>query len=286
MITLIEEAPRAQSPLSTHAYDHWMTPEGEVKAEFHKMVEGFLIRFPDEADFQIDETCERVTAWPASDQNIELTRDLYRNAILPVIANHRGGLCLHGSAVVVGDCAIGFVGQSRSGKTTLAGAFAKAGDSFLAEDAIELVRNSSVYHVQPKEPILRLFDDSARFLLEQLPVDCQGHGKRVVRAPERLPFCIEAMPLHALMILGDGEPDGVMLDRLGPQAALSSLLQHSFILDVEDKARLKAHFSRLADLSQETACYRLEYTREYSELSAVIEAVRAIRWEPHQSHAT
>ena len=45
------------------------------------------------------------------------------------------------------------------------------------------------------------------------------------------------------------------------------------ILDVEDKARLRAHFARMADLSQDIGCYALDYRRDYAELPRVQQAI-------------
>jgi hypothetical protein len=37
---------RIQPALASAPYDRWVTPEGEVKAEFHRQPAGFLVRFP------------------------------------------------------------------------------------------------------------------------------------------------------------------------------------------------------------------------------------------------
>ncbi|WP_252258998.1 hypothetical protein [Erythrobacter aurantius] len=55
--------------------------------------------------------------------------------------------------------------------------------------------------------------------------------------------------------------------------ALTTLMPHAFILDVEDKPRLKAHFARMADLTQDIPCFALDFTRDYAELPQVRRAV-------------
>ena len=50
-------------------------------------------------------------------------------------------------------------------------------------------------------------------------------------------------------------------------------MPHAFILDVEDKKRLQAHFARMADLSQDIGCYALDYRRDYAELPRVQDAI-------------
>jgi hypothetical protein len=50
-------------------------------------------------------------------------------------------------------------------------------------------------------------------------------------------------------------------------------MPHAFILDVTDKGRLKGHFGRMADLSQDIPCYALDFTRDYAELPRVRSAI-------------
>ena len=61
--------------------------------------------------------------------------------------------------------------------------------------------------------------------------------------------------------------------KLNAAEALAQLIQHAFILDVEDRARLKAHFGRLGELAASVPCYALDYPRDYQHLPKVIEMV-------------
>jgi hypothetical protein len=74
-------------------------------------------------------------------------------------------------------------------------------------------------------------------------------------------------------LLADANASEIAIEKLAPSRALSEILQHSFILDVEDKARLKQHFARLGALCEEIPCFSLDYPREYSRLPEVITAV-------------
>ncbi len=277
MIRLELAEVRAQTDLSPQPYDRWVDPDGEIKAEFRRDGDGFHLRFLDEADFQITSNGQGVIAWPAPGSTEQTAQNLFHNAILPLLTNYSGGLCLHGSAVVIDGRAAAFLGPSRSGKTTLAGAFAKSDAPFLTEDVVELERRESDYWVQPKATALRLFNDSAEFLLGSQDHWIEAEDKQAVSVPEQLPFAQEVAGLDAIFVLASAEPEKVSITRLSPLSALTHLIPHSFILDVEDKPRLKAHFSRLVDLSQDVPCYALDYRRDYRELEHVIEAVRAVR---------
>lgn len=275
MTTFRPQPPREQSPLAGEPYDRWILSSGTVKAEFRHAGRGFLVRFPGEADFAINADTWSVTGWPAPDVEESHFLSLYRNAILPLIGDHNGGLFLHGSAVLVGNRAVAFLGQSGDGKTTLAGAFAKTGHPFLTEDVIELVPRGETYLLQPKPSGLRLYADSAAYLLGSEVGADAGTNKFDVAAAEALPFCDKPAQLAAIFLLGSDHDAALALTPLPPPAAVQRLLPHSFVLDVEDKVRLRAHFSRIVGLASQSPCYTLDYPRTYGELPGVIAAVIA-----------
>lgn len=259
-------------------FDRWVTPAGEVAAEFRRLKEGefrggYRVSFPGQAEFDIAPDLARVRGL-ALDGGPEGALDtLYHNSIVPLIGNHCGGLFLHGSAVAGNTGAIGVLGLSRSGKTTLAGAFARAGYPFLTEDVLELRPAAHAYMVAPQRPVLRVFGDSAAFLTGDRTRDRAEAPKGELPASDLVPFTESAAPLRGLCLLGPGEAAGVALDPLGEAEALRQLFGHAFLLDVEDRAVLNAHFDRLARLVARIPCYALDYPRRYEQLPGVIETV-------------
>lgn len=274
---LIVEDPRVQTALQHPAFDSWTAPNGDQVAWFYRTHDGILVRFPEAADFTVRNAQTDVVCNPAPAIGAETVADLYHNAIIPLLDNHDGRLALHGSAVSFESKAIAFVGQSRSGKTTLAGAFARAGHPFLTEDAIRLTLEQNQYTLKPTRPILRLFADSAQHLIEATGPEQEsdnGDAKRAVLAGDLLPFASDELPLGAIFLLGDGSAPSPKLTQLSAVEAFERLLQHAFLLDVEDKTRLRAHFERLGALSESAPCFALDYPRCYHALAAVIDAVR------------
>ena len=277
------EAPREQAPMGSVPYDRWVAPNGICMAEFHRDGPDFVIRFPHQADFRLEAKEEgyRITARPVPNLDIQTLTNLYHNAIEPILGNHHGGLFLHGSAVVVPsgvsgeeqEGAIAFLGLSRGGKTTLAGSFARDGLPFLTEDVIDLRHTEGRYWLQPKRSKLRLFSDSARFLLGEDTNFVDEDLKQDVEAGATLPFSKTPAPLRQIYLLGTDHRAPLSIRRLSHQEALSALMPHAFILDVTDKARLRGHFTRMADLSQDIACFALDFTRDYGDLPKVREAV-------------
>lgn len=275
MITFDPQPARDQAPLAVEPYDRWILPTGTVKAEFRREGRGFLLRFPGEADFAINVASDSVTGWPVPGVEDSHFQSLYHNAVLPLLGDHNGGIFLHGSAVSIGGRAIAFLGQSGDGKTTLAGAFAKAGRPFLTEDVIELTPQGQGYLLQPKPSGLRLYADSAAYLLGQQVGAAGGGGKFDVSDAMTLPFCSKAVPLAAIVVLGSDHAATLALTPLAAPSAVQQLLPHSFVLDVEDKPRLRGHFSRIVGLGSQTPCYVLDFPRDYDELPRVIVATVA-----------
>lgn len=273
--------PRLQELQDGQPYDRWLAPDDEVAAEFYRLDnQCFLVRFPDQVDYEIDLAARRVRGFPAPDVRREALSSLYRNSILPIIGNHTGGLNLHGSAVATQHGALAFMGISRRGKTTLAGAFAAAGYAFLTEDTLCLERRSTGadhvdYMVQPMRPVLRLFNDSASHLLgDQLALE-KSDEKAELDAGNMLPFAKEPVALRHIFMLGAGDTDSITLAPVGPADGLLELIAQAFMLDVEDKHRLKAHFGRVAGLANTVACHTLDYPRRYEQLPDVIAQVTA-----------
>lgn len=279
MRLMIEAPLLRQEALPQDPYDRWLAPDGGLVAEFHLLPPaGYLVRFPGQADFCITPQTGEVTARPASPEAPVLS--LYHNAIVPLVGNHRGGLFLHGSAVASAKGALAFMGLSRRGKTTLAGAFARAGNPFLTEDVLALERQDKGYLVMPQRPVLRLFADSAAALLGAArpaapagPAGPAEASKQEYAPGQALPHATDAARLAAIFLLGPGSAPTVRIARLGAAEALRSMMAHAFILDVNDQARLKAHFERLATLAETVECHALDYPRRFAQLPQVIAGV-------------
>ncbi|WP_299194677.1 hypothetical protein [uncultured Erythrobacter sp.] len=260
-------------------YDRWVSPAGVCMAEFYRHESGYYLRFPGQADFLLADKHAGsdflVTGWPVPECDTQTVTNLYHNAIQPILGNHSGGIFLHGSAVKLNgeEGAIAFLGLSRGGKTTLAGSFASAGHPFLTEDVIDLAKRDGQYWLQPKRSKLRLFIDSARHLIGGELGFADEDRKQDVDAGDALPFSDEAVPLRQIFVLGTDHLSSLSIRQFSLQEALTALMPHAFILDVEDKERLRGHFARMAGLAQDVGCYALDYTRDYAELPRVKSAI-------------
>ena len=155
----------------------------------------------------------------------------------------------------------------------MAGAFARSGYPIITEDVLSLDSAGERYVVKPKQRQLRLFADSAKFLLGEAPQRSGIGDKKTFDASETLPFCKGDVLLSQIFILGSGDTSDVVIEPLRQLEALTQIIQHAFILDVEDRVRLSAHFARLAGLIETVPCYSLDFPRMYEKLPGVIRSV-------------
>ncbi|WAT17025.1 hypothetical protein OZN62_08725 [Aurantiacibacter sp. MUD11] len=273
MATLTKRSARRQEDLASSPFDSWTRPAGGPIAHFHRQGDDILLRFPQCADFEIRPGSEEVVCHPVPGIDETTIDNVFYNSIRPLLINHGGGLALHGSACSTPYGAIAFVGLSRSGKTTLAGACAKVGNPFLTEDVIELQFSGDAYRVIPQRPLLRVFSDTADYLRQEREGENGALPKVALKSGKDLPFASEAADLVAIYVLGAGEATEPTFKPLEPQHALAEIMQHAFVLDVEDKPRLRAHFNRLSDLALKVPFVALDYRRQYDALPSLVEAV-------------
>jgi hypothetical protein len=96
---------------------------------------------------------------------------------------------------------------------------------------------------------------------------------RFIAGPQ-LAYCADPRLLGAIYFLGHDEVRDIDIKRLNPAQALTRLLQHAFILDVDDRQGVGAHFERLATLAEGAACFQIDYPRYYDSLPSVLTAIR------------
>ncbi len=276
MLDFVQLPAREQEPLPWPCYDRWLSYDGEETLLFHRTDTGVVLRFVGLADFALNFETGHVTCTPEPDVPDEALADLQFNQVVPLIMGHQGELVLHASAVRIGDGVIAFLGATGRGKSTLAAAMARAGCPFLTDDGLILDQIGGRYVVRPRRPILRLRPDSEAAILD-LPEtdfpDCDQLKTRV-NARASIPFCDEALPLTALYFLPEPHPrNEPEIVPLPPSGALPALMGHSFILDVEDRPRVRRHFENIADLARRADCYTLDYPRTYESLPSNVETI-------------
>lgn len=271
---------RAQAACEAAAFHQWSFPDGTPWARFHRTPRGYLVRFPELADFTIEGEPPRVACIPAPDVAPATCEHLYLNQVHPLILGRAGAMVFHASAVQVGGEAVAFLAESGRGKSTLAAFFASRGHRFLTDDGL-LVEEAAPpgearFHAHPGHPSIRLWKDSEAAVLgsgAQAAAAVQYTDKARLLAGGRLAHAERALPLRRAYFLASGEAARVSIAPLEAAQALVEWVRNAFILDPDARPALAAHFDRVARLANSLACYRLDYPRRFDHLEQVRRAV-------------
>ena len=259
-------------------FHEWRLPGGPVWLSIGRLPEGYLLRFRDQADFVVGADGTRVLIRPEAGLPEETLRHLLIDQVLPLVLSWRGRLSLHASAVhLAGIGAVGFVGRTGRGKSTLAAAFARGGDRILTDDclAVDFVDGAAI--AVPGYPGLRLWPERGAHpgLRDGRPVAHYSRKERIDR--RALPFHGRPSPLRALFLLSPRAAAGPPLSirRCRAPARLMGLLRLSYVLDIEDPKGLADSFAGLATLATSVPVLRLRLRHGHGRLPRAADLLRA-----------
>ena len=257
-------------------FHEWIFPDGTPWTRFYRDGADYLLRFVDLADFCVSSDGRAVRCWPVPDVSDESARFLFLNQVMPLALSRQGTLVFHASAVEIDGQAVAFMGESGRGKSTLAASFATNGFRFLTDDGLVVESSEGQWRIAPSHPSIRLWEDSQEALLGADALTApplQYTSKSRFLAGNEIVFCDQPRVLHRVYFLGEGSDQGPPFERLKPGEALIELLRHSFLLDIEERQVLAAHFDELASLVSRPIYYRLDYPRYFDGLAAVRQAI-------------
>jgi hypothetical protein len=171
-----------------------------------------------------------------------------------LILRLRGCVCLHGSAIAVGDQVIALLGAAGAGKSTAAAAFALQGLPVFTDDIVALDDRSDRFWVQPGDPRIRLWPESVQALygsLESLPRLTPTWDKRCLDLRQNgYRFGLKPLPLAAIYVLEERSdmPVAPWVQAVSPRAGLMTLVAHSFANSLLDRTMRAGEFELLGRL--------------------------------------
>jgi hypothetical protein len=206
----------------------------------------FRLLYHDGTEFILDREGTHIwSVWP-SDFTLEDACVYLLGPIMGFILRLRGVVCLHASAVVIGDEAIALLGPGGAGKSTTAAAFAELGFPVLSDDIAALREEDGEFYVTPGYPRLCLWPESVSALSavrQNLPHITPNWEKRYLdlTAPE-LQFQGEAVRLSAIYMLGNRQTHASAphFETVSPQDALIHLVGNThanYLLDGPMRSR-------------------------------------------------
>jgi hypothetical protein len=154
--------------------------------------------------------------------------------VLPLLLAERGDLSLHAAVVAANGRAVAFCGASMRGKSTLAAELTARAHALLGDDSAVLTFEDDGFVAWPGPVGSRLREPGERVLRRLVHHD-RGHED------------VHALPLAAVVILGERGGDEPTLERMEPVRAATELYAHAPQADGVAIARTFALAARLVE---------------------------------------
>ena len=218
---------------------------GEPALRVFRLLDGKYYRFDyaDQTQFLINRSGSEVWAAWCEPLTLEDAATYLLGPVLGFVMLLRGIVCLHASAIAIGDKTIALLGPAGSGKSTTAAAFAERGYKVLAEDVVTLDDRGDRFVVRPGYPCIRLWPSAVKALYgseTHLPRLTPNWDKCYLDLSER--FHTGPLPLAAIYHLGERHHDAhapyvVALDRSEGLMALVANTYATKLMDRQMRAR-------------------------------------------------
>ena len=267
---------RPQEAVAVAPFHEYRFEDGTTWSEFYRSDTGYLLRFPGLADFEVSTDGTEVIAHPAEDCDETTVEHLYINQLMPLALSRQGRPAFHASVVTVPGGAVAFLGKTGMGKSTLAASFALGGERFLTDDSLLVDEAPGGCQALPSHASLRLWEDSVAAIVgdRHLRADCISYSTKTrLLAGEGLAYCDTPQPLLAAFFLRNEGVTSTTIRGTSGSSRCMGWIEHSFLLDVEDKELLSKHFEWTHRISESVPTYTLDYPRNYGILPEVRRAV-------------
>ena len=267
---------RPQQPVEVTPFHEYRFEDGTVWNEFYRSGAGYLLRFPGLADFEVSADGKEVIAHPAEGCDETTIEHLYINQLMPLALSRQGRPAFHASVVTVPGGAVAFLGKTGMGKSTLAASFALGGAAFLTDDSLIIDESTDRCRAAPSHASLRLWQDSVDAIVgdRQVRADSISYSRKArLLAGEGLPYCDTPQPLLAAFFLRNEGVASVAIGEMSGTSRCMEWIEHSFLLDIEDKDLLARHFEWTHRIAESVPTFTLDYPRDYGILPDVRRAV-------------
>jgi hypothetical protein len=192
---------------------------------------------------------------------------------MAVLLHQRGFLVLHASAVEIDGRVVAFLGDSGSGKSTMAAALHARGHRLVADDVAAVRIGPDGPEVYAGFPQLKLWPDALTALgcdatpLQRVEPGLEKRAHRVHGGfAERTVF-----PLAQLHVIEEGP--AVELTRLRPHDAFLALVRYAYGIQRLDGVSGVDHFRARSEIVHRAPVYRLSRPWDLGELRTVVSRV-------------
>jgi len=223
---------------------------GDPALRVFRVLDGRYYRFcyADRTEFLIAEAGTEIWARWSDPLTLEDTTTYLLGPVMGFVMLLRGIVCLHASAVAIGNEAIALSGPAGSGKSTTAAAFAERGYRILAEDVVTLDDRQDQFFVRPGYPCIRLWPASVKALYgseSHLPKLTPNWDKRYLDLSQG--FQTEPLRLAAIYLLSERQDDRAapFVEILDRSEGLMALVANTYATKLMDKQMRAREFELL-----------------------------------------
>ncbi len=212
---------------------------------------------------------------------LETTRHLLLDQTLPRVWAHFFHFpIVHASCIELDGIGMCFLGDTGTGKSTMAAAFSRVGGRIIGDDCLLLDVKKERPACWPSYASLRLLPDSFDNIqfnpsLYSSPVAHYTNKTRIALTTQTR----QKTELNVFILLqpekNSDNHHGVAFSQPSKSQCLQSLLGQSFALDLHDHSFLKKQFTAFSKIFQSALpFYSLRFRRSYSELPQVVDSIR------------
>ncbi len=257
-----------------------ITPNGPPWFQHARLSDGSdYLRWSGLFEFLISADGRRITCRPFDGAALEAFQSYLLGQVLSFALLRRGIEPLHSTAVVVNGGAVGFVGDSGYGKSTLGAAFLRAGHPLLTDDLLVVKEEDRGFYAYPGPSRIKLFPEIAKSLLgdrvEGTPMNNLTPKLIIPLARHRSHHA--AAPLKAIYVLtqpGAGSRcKRVTIRRVSQRRAFLELLKNTFNRVIIEPVRLHHQFLLNTRVASKVPIKLLSYPRILASLPSVCEAI-------------
>lgn len=190
----------------------------------------------------------------------------------------RGTVCLHASAILLGDRAIAVLGPARAGKSSTAAAFLRHGFQILADDVVPVLEREGAFLARAAHPRIWLCPDMVETLYgsrDALPQLTPGWEKRYLDLRQQPQgFANRTAPLAAIYRLGGGCDHRKSFARaLSPRGALIELVSNTYVNHLLEPELRAMEFAFLGRLAQTVPVRQIERLQIAPNATLLCEAI-------------
>ena len=197
--------------------------------------------------------------------------------LMSTLLRQRGLLVLHASGLARDGRAIGFVGDSGWGKSTLAGYFVQQGYRLVNDDVLAVDLGASPVHILPGFPQIKLRPEAEQWLGQAYDSLPQLHENSIKRITAPVAQFQEAdLPLAALYVIEGAGREETRVVPLKPADAVIELVRHTRMTNIMRAPAVQArHLAQCGQLVRSVPVRLLERKRDLSALDRIREVVEA-----------